>query len=192
MSGRGIDSPTAAALAAPHVITCLLAELYLDGGTQYLTSAPHDVDWGGHTYSTLGGLASVEAIKETATEAQGLTFTLAAVNEAAIAGAFEHVQGRKVILRLAVVDTSTTPPTLRVDANVWTGYLDVLTIEDQASQPVIRCTAEHAMLAWRTPTGQLYSHAEQQAIDPADLFFEYAADLADATIVWPSREFFKQ
>lgn len=189
---RGIDSPTATALAQPHVTTLLLAELYLDGGTQYLTSAPHDVDWSGQTYRTLGGLGSVEAVVETSTEARGLVFTLAAVNEAAIAGAFEHVQGRKVILRLAVVDTSTVPPTLRVDANVWTGYLDVLTIDDQAGQPVIRCTAEHAMLAWRTPPGQLFSHADQQALDASDRFFEYASDLADATIVWPSREFFKQ
>ena len=192
MSGRGIDTPTATALAQPHVITCLLAELYLDGGTQYLTSAPHDVPWSGNTYRTLGGLASVDVITETATEARGLVFTLAAVSEAAIAGAFEHVQGRKAILRLAVVDTSTAPPTLRVDPNVWTGYLDVLTIEDQAAQPVIRCTAEHAMLAWRTPPGQLFSHADQQAIDASDLFFEYSASLADATIVWPGREFFKQ
>lgn len=185
---RGIDAPTAAALAQPHVTTMLLCELHLDGGIQYLTSAPHDVDWGGNTYRTPGGLGSVEAIAESSTEARGLVFTLAAVNEAAIAGAFEEVQGRKCVLRLGVLDGTT----LRVDPNVWTGSLDVLTIEDQAGQPVVRCTAEHSLIAWRTPPGQLFSHADQQAIDPSDLFFQYAADIAEATIVWPNKEFFKQ
>lgn len=185
---RDIDAPTAAALDAPHATTLLLLELYLDGGTQYLVSAPHNVDWSGNTYLAAQGIGTVEPMAETATEARGLAFTLSAVGVANLAGAFEHVQGRKVIVRLGVIDAGV----LRVDANVWTGYLDVMTIDDSAGDPVIRVTAEHQMLAWQQPPGQLFSHQEQQLVDPTDLFFEHAAAMAEATIVWPGKAFFKQ
>ena len=83
-------------------------------------------------------------------------------------------------------------PVLRVDPNVWSGALDVTTIDDTPGAPVIRVTAEHAMLAWQQPSGELFSHQQQLAIDATDLFFEYAASMAEATLVWPDKSFFKQ
>ena len=185
---RGIDSATATAVDQPHVTFLLLLELYFDAATQYLTTAPHSVDWSGNTYLSAQGIGTIEPTVETDTQARGLTFTLAAVNEAAIAAGFEQIQGRAVILRLGIVDAGV----LRVDPNVWSGSLDVTTIEDVAGQPVIRVTAEHSMLAWQHPPGQLFSDQDQRAIDPTDAFFEHAAAMAEATIVWPSKEFFKQ
>lgn len=188
---RNLATAFGAAVRQPHVTMLVLLELYLDGGTQYLASTPHDVDWNGNTYVAAQGIGTIEPTTETDTEARGLTFTLSAVGVANLAGAFEDVQGRKVILRLAIVDSSTSPPTLRVDANVWSGALDVLTIDDTPGAPVIRVTAEHAMLAWQQPTGQLFSDQDQRAVDPADEFFEYAAEMAEATLVWPNKSFFE-
>lgn len=188
---RGVSAEFLAAVGRPHVTMLLLIELYLDGGTQYLASTPHDVDWGGHTYVAAQGIGTIEPTIETDNEARGLTFTLAAHGSANLAGAFEEVQGRAVILRLAIVDETTEPPTLRVDANVWSGTLDVTTIEDAPGAPLIRVTAEHSMLAWQQPPGQLFSHQEQQRIDATDLFFEHAAAMAEATLVWPDKSFFR-
>ncbi len=189
---RNVDSAFTAAARAPHVTVLVLVELYLDAGTQYLASTPHDVAWNGNTYVAAQGIGTIEPTTETATEARGLTFTLSAVGSANLAGAFEHIQGRKVVVRLGIVDPSTDPPTLRVDPNVWSGALDVTTIDDTPGAPVIRVTAEHAMLAWQQPTGQLYSDQDQRAVDAADKFCEYVAEMAEATLVWPDKSFFRQ
>ena len=185
---RNVDTAFNAAARAPHVTMLVLVELYLDAGTQYLASTPHDVEWDGRTYVAAQGIGTIEPTTETATEARGLTFTLSAVGSANLAGAFEPIQGRKVIVRLGIVDAGV----LRVDPNVWQGALDVTTIDDTPGAPVIRVTAEHAMLAWQQPTGQLYSDQDQRAVDPADAFCEFVAAMAEATLVWPGKAFFKQ
>ncbi len=189
---RNVDSAFATAARAPHVTMLVLVELYLDGGTQYLASTPHDVEWDGRTYVAAQGIGTIEPTTETDTEARGLTFTLSAVGLANLAGAFEPVQGRKVIVRLGIVDDSTNPPTLRVDPNVWSGALDVMTIDDTPGAPVIRVTAEHAMLAWQQPPGQLFSDADQRDVDPSDAFCAYVAEMAEVTLVWPDKSFFRK
>lgn len=189
---RTLDPTFVTATRQPHVTMLVLVELYLDAGTQYLTSTPHDVTYDGHTYVAAQGIGTIEPTTETDTEARGLTFTLSAVGSANLAGAFEEIQGRKVIVRLGIVDASTDPPTLRVDPNVWQGALDVTTIDDTPDAPVIRVTAEHAMLAWQQPSGQLFSDADQRVVDSGDAFFQYAAEMAEATLVWPDKSFFRQ
>lgn len=188
MSRTALDAPTLAALAAAHVTSLLLFEFGFDSGTQYVTSAPHNVEWGGHTYLAAQGIGGVEPITETDSEVRGLVFTLSAVAQSAIAGALtEAVQGRPVLVRMGVVDSGT----LRVDPNVWSGFFDVMTIEDNPDGPMIRATCEHAMIAWQQAKGTLFSDQDQRAIDDSDLFFEYAAQMAEATIVWPNKSFFK-
>jgi hypothetical protein len=187
MSRTALDPSMLSALAAAHVTSFLLLELGFDSGTQYLTSAPHNVPWDGHDYLAAQGIGSIEPIIETDSEARGLSFTLSAVAQSAIAGALtEDIQGRPVLLRMAVVDAGA----LLVDPNVWSGRFDAMTIEDGPSGPVIRATAEHAMIAWQQPSGQLFSDQDQQAIAPGDLFFQHAAKMAEATIVWPAKSFF--
>lgn len=184
---RLTDSDTRAALAAGTVVHFVLLELQFSSGTQRLASTPFDVTWSGHTWTAAQGIGTIEPITETDTSARGLAFTLAGASSASIAGALtEPVQGCKCILRLAVLDGTT----LRVDPNVWTGYLDVMTVEDVVSGPVIRVTAEHAMLAWQTPPGQLFSDAEQRLTDADDRFFEFIGAMSEATIVWPGKEAF--
>lgn len=185
---RGLDADLVLAMQADHVNSFLLIELGFDSGTQYLTSLPHDVDYDGHTWTSAQAVGSIEPITETDAGAQGLAFTLSGVQVSSIAGALtEDVQGRPVNVALVVLDGTT----LRVDPSVWSGNFDVMTIEDSAS-PVIRVTAEHAMIGWAQPSGLLFSDADQQRLHPGDLFFQYAASMAEATIVWPNKSFFKQ
>ena len=191
MSRTNIDSDTLDALAAVQVQMFVLVELGFDSGRVYLSDLPVgiDIEWNGNTYLGAQAIGSIEPITETDTEAKGIAFTLAAVNQASVAAALtEEVQGREALLRLAIVDGDT----LRVDPNVWSGVLDVMTIEDDGQRPVVRVTAEHMMIAWQQPSGALFSDAEQKARHPGDKFFEFAAQMAEATIVWPGREFFKQ
>ena len=185
---RDITTAMATAVDQPHVDHFLLLQVDLDSGSLYLTSAPHDVPYGGHTYLAASGIGSIQPVTEVDGMAAGLEFTLSLVNEAAIASALtEHVQDRSVTLRWAVVDAGT----LRVDDVAWKGRFDVQVIED-GPEPVLRVTAEHAMIRWDQPPGVLFSHADQQDAAPGDLFFEHAAKMVDATLVWPSRAFFER
>lgn len=189
MSRISLPGGMAALLADAHVTWFVLLQLDLDSGTQYLTSTPFDVDYGGHTYVAAQGIGTVEPITETAGEVQGMTYTLSGVPSSAIAGVLtEPLQGRTATLRLAVLSGTT----VTVDPVVWQGALDVPTIEDDGATCTIRVTAEHALLGWQQPSGRLFSNEQQQADYSGDKFFEFAAGLADATIVWPGREFWRQ
>jgi hypothetical protein len=186
-----INLPAAArtALAQAHVTAFLLLEMEFDSGTQRLAALPFDVVVDGQTYTAAQGIGTIEAIKETGAMAAGLAFTLSAVPSAAIASVLtEPLQGRTVTVKLVVVDGAT----LRVDPVVWQGTLDVPTITDGGQTAQIRITAEHAMLRWQNPTGQLYSHADQALRDPTDKFFEFGSRVAKDTLVWPAKEFFRQ
>lgn len=182
MSGRSITTAMQAALDAGYVQWFPLVFMDLDSGPLYVCGAPFDVEWDGNTYSTLHGMGSIEPITETDTRQSGLAFVLSGVPESAIATVLtEHVQGRPVVVRLAVVADGA----LHVDPNVWSGQLDVLEFSDGES-PQVRVTAEHHLIAWEEPAGLMFSDADQQRLHPGDLFFANTASLVEATIVWPT------
>ena len=185
MTARNTPPMLASALAAPHVVMVLLLEMGFTSATVRLAACAHDVEWGGHTWTAAQGIGSIDPITETATGAKGLRFTLSAAAPASIAGFFaEPIQGRPVVLRLLVIEPGGT---VREDPNVWSGTFDIPQLDDTTT-PVITVTAEHEMLAWQQPSGTLFSHQDQQAVDPDDRFFEFAASMAEATLVWPSKE----
>lgn len=187
---RGLDGGTTSAVAAAHVITFPLVEMALDSGTLYLCGAAHDVDYGGHTYQAVYGLGQMEPIEETDVAVMGLAFTLSGVPGSTIAIALgTEVQGRAVTVRQAFVDSGGV---LRVDTNVWTGYLDQMTVDDGVPNATIRVTAEHLLVRWDTPRVVRFSHEDQQVISAGDKFFEYQAQISEQTLVWPNKEFFKQ
>lgn len=182
MTGRSIDTATATALAADHVEYFPLVHMALSSGDLYLCGAPFDVTHDGNVYRTLYGLGSIEPIGETDGEQLGLAFVVSAVPQSSVALALtEDVQGRTVTLRLAIVDGGA----LRVDPVVWQGLLDTMAITG-GHNPTIRVTAEHMLVSWDEPSGLMFSHADQQLLHPGDLFFENTAQMAEATIAWPT------
>lgn len=189
MSRTNLSSEMAEKLAAANVTAFFLVEFGFDAERVYLADLPFDVEWEGQTYSGAQHIGRIEPFTETDSEARGLQLTLSAVTQASIAAALtEEVQGREVLLRLVIVDGTT----LRTDPCVWRGVMDVMGIEDDGQHPVIRVTAEHEFIAWQQPSGALFSDPEQQEEHPGDKFFEFAAQIADATIAWPSAAFFKK
>jgi hypothetical protein len=184
MSGRSLPTALGTAFQQGYVQWFPLVEMQLDSGPVRFCGAPFDVVHAGNTYSTLFGLGSIEPIVETDTTQNGLSFVLSGAPDAAIAIALgEQVQGRAVTVRLAVV----VEGALVVDESTWQGLLDVMAFED-GQPPQVRVSAEHQLIAWDEPSGLMFTHADQQALHPGDLFFEYQASLVDATIVWPTAE----
>lgn len=189
MTGRSLDSNFAAAMQAGHVEAFVMVEMDLTSGFLRVCGLPFSFTYGGNVYLGVGGLGSVQQILETDAEVRGLAFTLSGVPESVISLVHtEDVQGRPVKMMLAVLDGTT----VYVDQAVWQGELDVMTIDESGAQSVINVTAEHTLTAWEEPNVLLYSNEDQQRLYPGDKFFEYAAQMAQATIVWPGKEFFEQ
>lgn len=188
-NGRDLSAGFEANIAAPHATTILLVKMEFDGGTVYMTDAPHPIDWDGQTWLSLFGMGSVSELVETDGQVTGLQFTISGVPTSSIALALtEEIQGRPVTLLLATLDGTT----LDVDENAWSGTLDVMRITRDNGTATITVTAEHPLARWDQPNLLRYSHEDQQRLHPGDLFFEYAERLADATLTWPAKEFFKK
>lgn len=189
MSGRSLSGGVTSALAAPHVIRFPLVDLFFDAGTTYVCGAAHDVVYNGHTYSTLLGLGGVEPIEETDAEVKGLAFVLSGVPQSSIAIALStEVQGRAVIVRMAFIDSAGV---LQVDDNLWTGYLDQMLVNDDVPSATIRVTAEHKMARYDQPKIVRFSNEDQQVISAGDKYWEFAPQVSEQVIYWPSKEFFK-
>lgn len=186
MTGRNLNATFAAAMQAAHVDGFVLVEMYLDSGTLYVSGLPFPFDWAGNTYLPVMGLGTVRELVETDSEVQGLQFTMSGVPESAISlVAAEEVQGRKVTVRQAIIEAGT----VYMDDSVWEGTLDVMTLEDSGPTATVTVSAEHALASWAEPRQLLYSHEDQQLISPGDKFFEYAAQMSNATLTWPGKEF---
>lgn len=185
---RALTSGFAAAVAAGHVHVFPLVDLGFASGTVYLCGLDHPVTYAGNTYSGALGLMGLQPLEETDATAQGLSLTLAGVLPSSVALVLaENPQGRPVTVRMAVVDAAGV---LHVDANVWSGSMDTLTLEDRPDGAVLTLTAEHMRALWDRPRPLRYTDAAQQALHPGDRCCEFVATLAEAQIVWPGRAFF--
>jgi hypothetical protein len=188
MSRLTIPSGFATAIADGHVNIFPLMELQFASGTDYICGLDHDVVYGGNTYLAAGRCIGIEPIKETGLQTEGLRIMLDGATSANVALVLgEKVQGRKAIIRMAVIDGTGT---LRVDENVWTGLMDVMAIEDSPDACRAIITAEHMLAIWDRPKIKRYSDAEQQLLFPGDLGLQYIEEMAEANIVWPGKEFF--
>ncbi len=185
---RGSSGPFLAALALPSARVFPLVELRFASGTQYLCGLDFAVTWGGNTYAAALGAMAIDAVTETAGTYPALKLTLQGATQAAVAWALtEKVQGRQLILRLAALDASNA---MQVDANVWTGYMDTLSLPADMSTIIV--TAEDRRATWDRPRVKRYTDAQQQAEFPGDLGLQYVAELENKQLVWPSAAFFKQ
>lgn len=189
MGARNIPSSFAAALAAPHVIVFPLVEIRWSSGTQYLAGVDFAVTWSGQTYAPALGLIDIEPVRETGSSYEGLRITLSGVTGTSLAVALsEPMQGRPITLRLAALDGAS----LLVDANCWSGLLDVPTITDGGDSATVVLQAEHRMAIWDRPRVTRYTDAQLQRDYPGDLGLQYVAQMESAQIVWPAASFFRQ
>lgn len=182
-----------AALSAGHVVVVQLVELQFPSGTVALNTSNWNLVWGGVTYLGAYGLGSVSPIKDSPGEIQGISFTLSAGDSSSIALALDdaaQLQGTPAIIRTAILDTTTMQI---LDAPIdWAGTLDTMSIEEDNNQATISATAESAAVDLLRGNLSTYSDADQQALFPGDVAFEYVVSQVDQPVVWPAREYFFQ
>lgn len=181
---------TAAAWVGSRVVAVQLVEMDFPSGMLYASTAPMDIDWGGHTY--LGGRqVAIDAVNDQGGELQGLRFSLSGVPSELLALALaEPLQGRSVVLRLALLhpDTHAVAEVLPL----WRGSMDQMPVRHGPESSVITVTAEHRGVQMARPKPLRYTDADQRRLQSGDRCLEYLVSQSQHPDVWPSAEYFKQ
>lgn len=186
---RTFSTAGAAALASAVVCMAVLVEMDLTEPLNLNTSSL-DLTISGVEYSGVGGLGQIDPIAESSGDLPRINFAIAGVEPTSIALALgEPVQSAPVRIKMALFDSSTGAL-----IGVWqryAGYLDVMSVFDDAASSTINVSSESALLDLLRPAGIYYNDIDQQALHPGDLAFQYVNDQVDQMIVWPTAAFFK-
>jgi hypothetical protein len=156
---------------------------------QRITTAGYRLQWPAGQWWEPQGL-QVGAVDDSATEFTNLALGLPGVTEAQIALVLaDDVSGTRARVWVALVD----PDDGQVaDALlVWTGELDVPTLEDGA-EAAITITAEHRGAIAVRPKPARYTHDEQLRRFPGDFSLDQDPATDAAADVWPAASYFRK
>jgi len=175
---RNISASMKTAIAAQTSRLTHFIEMEFSGGTVYLTTAPHDIDWDGHTWEGIGGLLAFEPIEEGGTSTGGgTTLKISGVDQTILSALLsQHTRGRKVTIYLAHLDSDYA--IVSDPLEVFAGYLNQgYTAREQRGREggtcVISIPVVSGMTALRRRNGFLPNLTSHQAVHPGDTFFQH-------------------
>lgn len=187
---RSVSGAFSSALSGKEIRFTYLAEFVLDGGTLRLALG-NTVQWNG-TWNGAGSLGRIEQTTESAAgDVPGLKLELTGVPSSYVSMVMQtHVQGRQVNLYLALFDADgqlIDAPTLE-----WSGLLNTMQIADNGETAAIAVTAESRLIDFGRARIKRFNAADHKRDNPGDEFFSHVEAMVDATIVWPSKEWWKR
>jgi hypothetical protein len=180
LSRNNIPAGLPAVLAADHVEFFMLVKLEFDSETLYISGCDFNVEYDSHTWLTLRGLGSVDAIVESGDEIPGITLTLSGVpNESIIHAQSEHYRNRKVSIQWAFFNGDA----FVVDPSCWLGFMDTPIITRSKDTCTIQVSCENRMIDWQRPRGRIFNHADQQRVLSGDEFFLGIESMVEREII---------
>lgn len=189
---RDLTSGYRTALAAAQKYVGILVEIAYDTPLR-VWSGPANLSWDSKTWAGLGDFASMSAITEkigARADMMKLTLNGVPLDRVALALA-DTSQGREVNIWAALFTLVEGVWTVIPDpALIAWGETDVHEIiEDDESETYSIEVAVETPLARLTLINALrYTVADHQRLFPGDLFFEYAPQVAEQVLFWPTAE----
>lgn len=190
---RGLDSAQLAAAAGGHRITVPLIEMFFLSGTLRITPAPWSIPVGADTYASTV-VVQFKQLRESVNSIEGMEFTANGLDPAVMTLATQEPnKGRGRLARLLKAylhpDTHALIGTPKV-VNVY--RIRSIPITETNNECKLTIIAEHydAELGRAAPTR--LNDSDQQRFHPGDLGCQYAEQMVEKIIVWPSLEAFKQ
>lgn len=176
---RTVPSAILTALTQPAVKPFYAIELLFDTAPVRLWTGYGNRTINGATYTGSGGLLGISGLEEAGDlSAKGVTLTLSGISSSIISLALnEPYQGRSCRILFGVVNVNDS-------VELFSGLMDVMTIEDSGETSTITLTVESKLVALERPVVRRYTHESQQALYPGDTFFSFVTDLQDKEIVW--------
>jgi hypothetical protein len=184
---RGLTTAQQAAAEGPHCTAAQIIDAVFDSGTLRFSTAGHDITVGANTYYASNKLRSIEALNESQDSTEGLRITLDAVDAgilAIIAG--EPYRGRALNLYEVYLDASY----IAIGAPVlqFPGLIASIVPSEQEGQATIVLEAEHFEKELRRPREVRFNDADQQSVYAGDRGCEYADQMTELQLVWPTKE----
>ncbi len=134
-----------------------------------------------NTYLGVGNILNIGESAETADlSAKGLNLSLNGLNSSILSAALsENYQGNLAKLYLGIVGVSNM-------AEVFSGYMDVMTINEAAETVEISLSVESRLIALERPRVARYTKSSHQSIsgNSGDKFFNFLTDIQDKRVEW--------
>jgi hypothetical protein len=183
-----MSSANAATVVLPFVRPAWFGELNFSGGYVRMWTGVGDIVTLGRTFAGGGELIGIAPIEEAeGVTARNLSLSLSGVPSTLIATVLgENYRLRSVKLWRGFMNAGFTA--LLADPDLrWAGRMNTCRIERTGTTASIEVNCESRLADLRRAATRRYSHEEQQARYPGDLFFEFASALAEAPIHFGTR-----
>ena len=189
---RAVPSAILSALSNAEIEPFYAVDLAFNSGAMRLWTGYGDKTINSATYTGTGTLLSIEGLEEAGDlSARGTTLTLSGLASTVLTYALtEEYQGRLVTIYWGLNGVSDV-------VEVFSGYMDQMTIVDEADSATIKLTVESRLITLERPNIRRYTSESHQAVrlqkyldagnsgTPAhDSFFDWVSGLQDKSIVW--------
>ena len=180
---RTVPAALLTALDSDQIEVFYAVDLAFDSGNMRLWTGYGDKTINSQTYTGTGNLLTIDGLEEASDlSARGTTLTLNGLDSTIISYALaEEYQGRLVTIYWGVGSET---------VEVFSGYMDKMTIQDAAESATISLTVESRLIALERANVRRYtreSHAgvrTAKGLSGSDTFFDWVTKLQDKQIVW--------
>lgn len=176
---RSTPASLLTALSQPEVQPFYAVEMDFDTAPVRFWTGYGDRTISGETYLGSGNLLSISGLDEVNDlSAKSITLQLSGMPTSLVSLALqEPYQNRECKVYFGTTDT-TTP------IEVFSGLMNVMTIEDSGETSVISLTVESKLIRLEKASNWRYTEGSHKARYSSDTFFNYVSDLQDKTLVW--------
>lgn len=174
---RDISTALSDKFLGKEVDLFVAVELMFDSGALRIWSGIGDKSIGGQTYTGTGSLLSVGGIEESdGLSAPGASISLSGVDSSLVSLAIqEPYQNRDCRILLGSGGDF---------FEIFSGFMDVMTIEDNGETCIINLTVESRLIILDRKVPLRYTQETQNSLYPGDTFFSTVASLQDKKVDW--------
>lgn len=187
-AGRSLSANMVTEVSASQLSPIILASLSFTTPVN-LWSGYGTITYGGTGYLGIGTLGTISPVEETTDlAARGITMQLSGVPTAMIAVALsENYQGKACSVMFGALDASGSLVSSPI--TVFSGRMDVMSINDDGQNATIGMTAENKLVDFRRPREVRYTDEEQKNLYSGDKGLEFVNSIQEKEIYWGNAKF---
>lgn len=172
-----------AGITSNAVQPCIMLDLTLTTGVQYVWSGWGTITYNSNTYFGVGSLGSIGDISEgTEVKADGTTITLSGIDPTLLDDCLNDIQlGAPVTIWFALLSGGAL---LGTPYPLFVGTVDKPTIPISPDTIAITLSLENRMANLQRPSNRRYTSTDQMYFYPADSGFNWVETLNDIALVW--------
>jgi len=183
---RTLGTNFEAELAAGEVQPFFAVLMEFDGGDVRVWNGYGDITIDGETYVGSADFLNLGEITETSeVQAAGVSISLTGLDSGLVATALDEAyQSRPLKIFFGFLDS--TGVIIDTPYTIFSGLMDVMTIEDAGATANINVTAESRLIDLDRSRARRFTSEDQKIDYPDDKGLEMVASLQDTAIVWGS------